>query len=256
MVVNDMKSQRIENIEQYLSQHKSAELNELCEIFDVSKNTIRRDIDILQQEGKIQKVYGGVLYIDHKNLIPFAQRELFLKDEKKKIAIKASELIKDNDILFVDSGSTTANIIPFIKDKQNITIITNSLTVLNEALLLNNCNVISTGGHLLKETCSFTGIEAMNLLTKLNAHKAFIAASGLSLDNGLTNSSTLEAEIKKIILNVSKEKILLLDHSKFDTSSLVTFANISDIDMIITDKLPQKPYIDRFKEDQVELIIC
>lgn len=251
-----MKVERINKIEEYLQQHKSAKLDELCEIFDVSKNTIRRDIDILQKEGKIQKVYGGVVYINRNNLIPFSQRELYLKDEKKKIAIKAAELIKDNDILLVDAGSTTANIIPFIKDKQNITIITNSLTVLNEALLLNNCKVISTGGDLLKETCSFTGFEAISLLAKLNAHKTFIAASGLSLDNGITNSSIIEAEIKKTMLNVSKEKILLIDHSKFDTSSLVTFANLSDIDTIITDQLPEQHYIDRFKKEHVELIVC
>lgn len=249
-----MKAQRLEELIIYIKQHKTVTLDELCVEFDVSKNTIRRDIDILQDQGKIQKVYGGVIYMDHKNLIPISQRSQVQNEEKKRIGMAAAALVKNGDIIFIDAGSTTPNIIPFLSEKKNLTIITNSLTVLNESLGLKDCRIISTGGDLLRDTNSFTGIEAIRFLENYNIHKAFIAASGVSIDSGLTNSSSVEAEIKKKIMNVSKDIYLLADNTKFGKSSLVTFAELNSVSSIVTDQTLPSDFTDFCISHSIEVI--
>lgn len=249
-----MKAQRIEDLLIYIKQNKTVELDHLCQVFDVSKNTIRRDIDLLHKEGKIEKVYGGVIYIDHTNLIPFTQRNQVLGVEKRRIGSAAANLVNDGDIIFIDAGSTAAHMLPFLSEKKNLTIITNSLTVLNEALPMVNTRVISTGGDLLRDTNSFTGIEAIRFLSNYNIHKAFVAASGVSVDNGLTNSSSIEAEIKKAVLNVSGEITLLSDHTKFGNTSLVTFAHLKDVSTIVTDTPLSQAFEDFCQKHQINII--
>ncbi len=248
-----MKTQRLEDVLIYIKQHKTVSLDTLCEVFDVSKNTIRRDVDALKKTGAIEKVYGGVTFVEQKNLIPIGQRNQVLNSEKRIIGKLAASEVEDHDIIFIDAGTTTSTMIPFLSERKHLTVITNSLTVMNDALGYPEIEVISTGGNLLRETNSFIGIEAIKVLENYNIHKAFIGASGISLTSGITNSSSIEAEIKKTIFKVSDQINLLVDHSKFDHSSLVTFAKIELIDRLVTDVKPNQTYIQYCQENNIEI---
>lgn len=249
-----MKIERIKNIEQYLIEHESASLDKLCKLFNVSKNTIRRDISELESRGVIKKVYGGVTLDYKEETVPFQQRQIQHTSEKAKIGSLASELINDGDIIFIDSGSTTIHLLPNIKNKENITIITNSLNVIVEAAPYSNLNVISTGGILQRKTNSFAGITTVNFLKDLNIDKAFMATTGLSIEKGVTNTNYLEAEIKKSVVRISDKIIVMADHTKIGSSAFMTYCNLHEIDCYITNKIPPSEYVDYLNRNNIQLL--
>jgi len=249
-----MKHERIKNIENYLIENESASLDKLCDIFNVSKNTIRRDIAELQKNGIIRKVYGGVTLNIKENTVPFQKRSSQHVHAKSKIGVLASNLVNDGDIIFVDSGSTTVHMIQNLSELENITIITNSLNVIVEASAYPNINVISTGGILQRKTNSFAGIATVNFLKSLNISKAFMATTGISIDKGVTNTTYLEAEIKKSVVAISAQVIVLADHTKFDHSAFMRYCSLGDIDFFVTDKEPSYTYKDFFERNSVTLL--
>ena len=251
-----MKLQRIQKIEEYVKKHGSASLDDLCERFDVSKNTIRRYINELEERRIVKKVYGGVILNNKEASIPLSQRQLTKQAEKAAIAEKASEFVDDGDIIVIDAGSTTVRVVGHLKNKRNITIITNSIPVINATLTYEQFHVIVTGGDLLRPTNSFVGQNAVSMLRKLNANTLFLAATGVSLSKGITNSSTIETEIKKAMIEVSEQVILLVDNTKFDTVSLITFSDLKDIDVLITDQAPPPNYLQYCASHNVEVIVA
>lgn len=245
---------RRSSIIEYLRLQRSATLEELCNRFSVSINTIRRDIDELEQDGFLRKVYGGVVLDEKKQVIPLNVRAKAFLEEKARIGQAASRLVKDNDVIIIDSGSTTYHIIKCLKDK-NVTVITNSVNVLDEAMPYSNIKLILAGGTLEREINSFIGKEVVDTLNKFNANISFIAATGISISKGITNSSIFEADIKRAIIDSSAKRVLLVDHTKFDLVSLVSFAGFEDIDIIITDKPVSEHYREYFEKNNIELIV-
>ena len=243
-----MKTHRIKNVEEYILKNESVSLDKLCDVFKVSKNTIRRDIKELLEKGKIKKIYGGVT-INQKKLVPFEERNIKNHAEKKATAEIAAAYINDGDIIFIDSGTTTMWLIDYLKNK-NITILTNNLSAIVSALPYPNLNIISLGGTLKRKTNSFVGNSTSLVLKDYNISKAFMAATGISIARGATNSSVEEYELKKLIVEKSDEIFLLVDSSKFDSISLMTYSPLENLDYIITNKTPPKKYTDFFKKNK------
>ncbi|MCH3965787.1 MAG: DeoR/GlpR family DNA-binding transcription regulator [Clostridium sp.] len=250
-----MKLKRIQKIEEYILDNNTVTLDKLADVFNVSKNTIRRDINELVEKGTIKKVYGGVS-VNSNPLVPFDKRQIKNIYSKSLIAEEAAKLIEDGDIIFVDSGTTTLNLADFLKDKKNITIITNNLNFINKCIKYNNLNIISTGGSLVRKTNSLVGTDTLNMIKKYNINKAFMASTGISLASGVTNGSPQECEIKKLVVSKSNLVYVLIDHSKFGISSLMTYCSMEDIDYLITDKKPPEEYIQFIKRNNVNLIIA
>ena len=251
---NVLKLQRIQQIEAYLRQHGSVRLDDLCQQFDVSKNTIRRDIEDLEARQIIKKVYGGVVLNDEAAPIPLSKRQLTMNAEKALIAAAAVNFVQDGDIIVLDAGSTTMRVMEALYGKRGVTVITNSVPVIAAASGQDHLHVIVTGGDVLRSTNSLVGQDAIAMLKKLNAHTAFIAATSVSLEKGVTNSSLIETDVKKAMMEISERRILLIDHTKFNTVSLVKFAEISDFHVIITDAAPPQDYANYCRERGVTLI--
>ena len=250
-----MKTHRIKNVEEYILKNESVSLDKLCDVFKVSKNTIRRDIKELLEKGKIKKIYGGVT-INQKKLVPFEERNIKNHAEKKAAAEIAAAYINDGDIIFIDSGTTTMWLIDYLKNKNNITILTNNLSAIVSALPYPNLNIISLGGTLKRKTNSFVGNSTSLVLKDYNISKAFMAATGISIARGATNSSVEEYELKKLIVEKSDEIFLLVDSSKFDIISLMTYSPLENLDYIITNKTPPKKYTDFFRKNKINLLIA
>lgn len=251
-----MRSQRIAGIEQYIYAHKTVTLDELCDVFQVSKNTIRRDIEEIIQNPDIVKTYGGVMINTQtkKLLVSFTERNISHQDAKRLIAARAASLVEDGDSIFIDSGTTTLYMLEHLKDKK-ITLLTNNVEVMLQAIPYENINLISLSGVLNRKTLSLTGNNAAKLLSTYNVKKAFLAATGITLENGATNSSPEETCIKEMAVKKSIRKYLLADSSKFGVVSLLTYADIDDFDGIITDRRPDETFCEYAKEHQVEIII-
>ena len=250
-----MRSQRIAEIEQYIYAHKTVTLDELCEVFQVSKNTIRRDIEEIIQNPDIVKTYCGVMINTQtkKLLVSFTERNINRQDAKRMIAAKAASFVEDGDSIFIDSGTTTLYMLEYLKNKK-ITLLTNNIEVMVQAIPYENINLISLSGTLNRKTLSLTGNNAARLLSTYNVKKAFLAATGITIENGATNSSPEETCIKEMAVKKSLEKYLLVDSSKFGVVSLLTYGNVEDFTGIITDGIPTDAFQEYAEEHQVKVI--
>ncbi|MBE5097825.1 DeoR/GlpR family DNA-binding transcription regulator [Priestia aryabhattai] len=251
-----IKDKRINKIEEYIIEHSSVSLEELMEVFQVSKNTVRRDIQELVDRGDFQKVYGGITVKQDKRtrLESFQTRQVRNQEEKKRIGRAASNYIQDGDIIFIDSGTTTIEIIEFLSNKQ-VTVVTNNIDFIVSALPYENLNIITIGGILERKTNSFGTMKYMDILNSYNINKAFMASTGVSISNGVTNASPLESELKTSIVKRCGEVFLLVDNTKFDKYGLMTYCKLNEIDYLVTNKKPSEVYYDFAKDNHIELII-
>ena len=160
-----MKVSRLNSIEQYVISRETVSIDELCEVFGVSKNTIRRDLNELEQRGHITKVYGGVTATVPSGAVPTPIRSGLNQIDKSLIGRLAAEEVADGDTVFIDSGTTTLCLLRFLVAKKRITIITHSLGALSEASKYDNLNIISLGGIYSPTTDSFVGLSAIEALS-------------------------------------------------------------------------------------------
>lgn len=240
---NKVKVNRLNSIEQYVISRKTVSIDELCEVFSVSKNTIRRDLNELEARGHIAKVYGGVTSISSNNAVPMPVRSGMNSKSKAIIGRLAASLVEDGDTIFIDSGSTTVCMMQYLAPKERITVITHSLGAMSEASKYDNINLISLGGIYNADTDSFVGLSTISALSSMRITKAFMGATGVSLTAGMTNTTFLEAEIKKTVLGYADAIYLMADASKLDRKAIVTFCNLKDLTAFITDKKPPQEYI-------------
>ena len=249
-----MRADRIRELESYVQKKQSATLVELCDVFNVSWNTVRRDIKTLLQTGRVTKVYGGILYNRDDQVVPVNDRNTFAVEEKQKIGRLAAAMVEDNETIYLDSGTTAAYLLPFLADKRNVTIVSNSFIIYNELQRYPELNLFSTGGLYNYKTKSFIGMSTINGLQDIRISKAFMSSTGISLDLGATNNSFHEAEIKKSVIKLAKKVILMADHSKIDTAAAICFCRLEDLYAYVTDQKPPDSYITFFQKNHVQLI--
>lgn len=248
-----MKVKRIEEMEQYIRLKKHVTLDELCDVFDVSKNTVRRDVNEIVKLDGYKKVYGGVEFV-RDFLLPFEERNQRAMDKKKIIASIAAEEISPGDIIFIDSGTTTQYIPDYLDSSIQLTVLTNSLNVINRFVSFNNVTIIVIGEIYKRKTNSFVGLDKTILLDKYNIHKAFMAATAASIGSGLTNSDNQEYDIKRTVVEKSTKVFALLDHEKFGKSALVTYAPLKILDTVITDESLQPDYARYLRDNRVTVL--
>lgn len=250
-----MKINRINKIQEMLQETNSASIDQLCDIFNVSKNTIRRDIAELQTRGIIKKVYGGItMNQSAASPEPFASREIKNSAQKKKIARLAAKTVRNGDVIYIGSGTTTMHMIPFLTEKINLTILTASMHVINAASNYSQINTIATGGSLYIPSKTFVGPSVIQCLGHYNISKIFLSSTGISIENGATNASPLECEVKRFLMKKTAAKYLLVDTSKIDKASLMTYCQLKDLNYVVMDTQPPKEYLTYFKENNVQLI--
>jgi len=230
-----MKSFRLRRMEQYILEKENVAMEELCKEFDMSMNTVRMDVAALVKKGSVKKVYGGVCSNRQNSLVPFEERKMRNSASKKAVCQAAAALVDEGDIIYVDSGTTTMYLADFLHRYKNITILTNNLNVIMRAVPYENIQVICLPGILERKTNSFVSAETGKILARYNIKKAFFSATGVSETGDVTNSSSLEYEIKREALKNSEHKYLLMDSSKYGKSALLTFAHLSDMELVITD---------------------
>lgn len=249
-----MKENRIQELKNYIMANERASLDDLCTLFNVSKNTMRRDINELEKQAIIKKVYGGIVLNDKKTTEPFESREEKNITSKQIIAKLASQFVQDGDIIYIDSGTTTMHMIPHLAEIRNLTIITNNLNVIMGSLPYPNLNVLCTGGVLFRTTNSFVDMDAVNSLKKFNISKAFMASTGISITKGITNSSSFEYDIKRYMVENCDTVIVLADDTKLGRVSLTTYCELKDIHVFITNELPGSEFVDFFESNNIRLI--
>ena len=255
-----MRLQRIDEIEAYVLEQKSASIDQLCEKFQVSKTTLRRDLDQLVQRGTIEKVYGGVTAVEQKdaalsNLISYSERNTTNMDLKDRIARLAATYVQDNDIIYIDTGTSTLGIIDYLTRVSNLTLITNSVLVASRALAHDNIKTIILPGVVNLRTASSTGSECLEYLRRYHIQKSFMACTGIT-ELGAANTSPEESAVKRLALEQSQTHYFLIDHTKFDKPALMVYSPINRMDCVFTDRLPSEKYLQLFAANQVQLAVA
>ena len=230
-------------------------VSELSILFDVSEETIRRDLEKLENEGYAIKSYGGAVLNENANLdLPFNIRKNKNVVGKQKIAELLSDIIHDGDYLFLDASSTAVAIAKAIKHKKDITIITNSLEIAIELLEVPDCKVISTGGEIVSTAFGLVGHVTDKTIRSYYVDKAIVSSKGFELDKGFTDSDERHANNKRSMLESAKMKILAIDSSKFDRVAFAKIGDLRDVTMIVTDEKPAEEWLKKMEEYQVECI--
>lgn len=227
----------------------------LSQEFDVTEETIRRDLEKLDKEGLVKKSYGGaVLVQNYSTDLPHSVRKKANVEAKQKIAEKISTLFNDGDCIMLDASSTALLLLNYIRNLKNITLITNSVEALIELSDKDDWNVFSTGGKLKKGSLSLVGPSAEKTIRSFHVDYAVCSSKGLDINRGITDSNEKDSEMKQAIFESAETKILCVDSSKFDKISLIKVGDISDVDIIATDTEPSAHWQEHLKRKDVELI--
>lgn len=183
---------------------------ELTEELKVSIETLRRDLNFLTKQGKIEKIYGGVKLVKSQFGESTIDERMFSQlKEKEMIAQKCSEYINDGDCIYIDSGSTTYQIANYIKQKKKLTVITSSIPVVNE-LINSDIELLIIGGKVRQNEQSIVAFDYLFNFSELNISKAFICASGITIEKGISDYNLDEANTRKKSLNYLKKSMLPL----------------------------------------------
>lgn len=247
--------ERQKKIIELLMIKKVLKMTELTEELKVSMDTLRRDINFLAKQGKIEKIYGGIKLIESKfGESSIDERMINHLKEKESIAQACSNFINDGDCIYIDSGSTTYQIVKYIKNKKMLTVITNSIPVVIE-LMNSDTELIIIGGKVRKNERSVVTYEYLFNFSQLNIQKAFICASGITVEKGISDYNVEEAITRKKMIELSNEVYVASDSTKFGRDVTVGIAPLNKIDCIITDQNLNIHFINQFKKTSTKLIL-
>lgn len=230
-------------------------VSDLSREFMVTEETIRRDLEKLDQDGLAKKTYGGAVKVENFNIdLPFHVRKQSNIDKKQKVATIIADMIHDGDYIMLDASSTALMVVKSILHKKKITIITNSIEVLIELCNKPDWTVISTGGTLKEGGLSLVGHQAEKMVSGFHVDLAVCSCKGIDMDMGLTDSNERDSEMKKAFFAAATKKVLAVDSTKFDKASFVKVCGAGDVDVIVTDSEPSDKWKERLAEQNTALI--
>jgi DeoR family fructose operon transcriptional repressor len=229
-------AQRRERIQEYLALHKIVRMDDLYKMLDASEATVRRDLEWLEREGVLERTHGGAILSQRMTLEPeYVQRASSNPEEKRLIGELAASLIEDGDIVFINSGSTTAQMIRHIRGDAGITVFTNNLIAVLESGDARFEQYL-IGGEFQPHSNSVAGRFAIDNLRQVYANKAILGVDGISLIHGCTVPSNAEAELVKLMIERTRGEIFIVaDHTKWGVVSNFQIATIDEVDKLITD---------------------
>jgi len=238
-----------------LEQDGSVLVAELAIKYGVAEETIRRDLEKLEQEGLAKRTYGGALLTDDSSAdASYKIRAKTNLKQKSIIADKVFNLIENGENIIMDASSTAVLIARKLKSKKKLTILTNSVEILLDFADNKNISVISTGGVLRESSLSLVGRDAERIIENYTADKAILSCKGLDFEKGATESNVAEAEIKKAMAANAKHIVLALDLSKFDKLSFARLIDLKSVHTVVTDEMPSKEWQEYFEANQISLL--
>ncbi len=256
MTLDSLSSiERQQIILQHLDRQQRISVSEICEMFTVSEATARRDLEVLAEQNHLQRVHGGAISLRQAPPeLPILQRKLDQAEEKKRIGQAAAHLIQDGETVFLGSGTTVLEVARVLRERKDITVITNSLPVLNQLSGIPEINIIAMGGLMRDSELSFIGHITEQALAEVRADKVFIGVHAINLENGLTNDYLPETMTDRAILKSGREVIVVADHTKINTVSLAFLAPINSIQKLVTDKDSSQEFLTALEELGVQVI--
>lgn len=223
-------------------------VSELAAHYNVTEETIRRDLDKLEKDGYATKTYGGAIWGNStKTDLSYTIRNKTNVDAKNTIGNIIAKLVEDGDHLMIDDSSTAIYAAKALKEKKNLTVITNSVELVVELSNVDSWTVMSTGGRLKSDSLCLVGNQSLEMLRSYHVDIALISCKGIDMEAGITDSSEYTAQIKQAMLRAAKKRILILDGTKFDKVSFVDICSLSDVDTVVTNMRPSDTWMEHFE---------
>lgn len=253
-IMGSKLNKRQEQIAQLLHQDGEVKIAEMRSRFQVSDMTLRRDLELLERQGAAYRTFGGAIAVPQRD-VDLIERAEHQTNEKMRIGRKAAELVQSNQAVFIDSGTTTLQLVKYWPDVRNTTVVTNALNIAME-LQRKSIPTLVIGGLLREATSSLVGPIAEETLGRMAFDRVFIGAAGFTVEHGFSNSNVFESEVKRTAISQAADITVLIDHSKFGLRSLASFADLTQVNRIITDRPPGSELAEACRQSGVELFIA
>ena len=248
-------AERQRKIVDLVNERLSIRVSELSKIFSVTEETIRRDLEKLEKENLLVRSHGGAVSVEKDQTeTSYLEREVTNAAEKKAIAVEAVRLIEPGDQLILDASTTAWYMAKELPD-MDIIVLTNSIKVVIELSKKEHIKVISTGGLLSANSLSYVGPLAERSLSMYHVNKAFLSCKGVHLENGLSDSNESHALLKRKMMDIADETILMVDSSKFGARAFSQIAPLSRVNSIITDSNIDELTKNQLKEKDIKVAV-
>ena len=254
------RHKRLQTILQELEKRNSLEVMQVVEMFSISPATVRRDFNFLVDNYEVEKTWGGISSApDSSNMstsLSWQQRRSKNYEAKKMIAKKAASLVKDGEIVFIDGGTTTVEMLPFLAHKR-LRIITNSILIAEQVDTLKTSfisEVFLTGGLLYPKLGLVVGPQAVDCISGFNADWAFLSAAGVT-EQGATNTNVLVVQTERAMIEQSRITAVLADSSKFGKKDLVKLCDFKEVDYLITEDTRNKQHLQLLQDKKIDVLI-
>ncbi|MCL4177499.1 MAG: DeoR/GlpR family DNA-binding transcription regulator [Verrucomicrobia bacterium] len=242
-------------IAEYLQKVEFASLDELSELVDASTSTVRRDLTLLETKGTLRRTHGGARLLNPPSEeFTFTARDTHQLAEKEAIGRACADLIKPNQSLILDAGTTVYHVARYLEPKLP-QIVTNSLPVANLFASANRLEVVLSGGVIYPRLGVLVGPLAVETFSKIHADVAIMSAGGITLE-GLTNSHGLLIEIQRTMMAGAQRIIVCLDHTKFGRRSVTPLSTLEPIDAVVTDSAAPADLVEAIRAAGVEVIVA
>jgi DeoR family transcriptional regulator, fructose operon transcriptional repressor len=231
-------------------------IGELSQMLDVSDETVRRDLAVLQEQGLLTRTRGGALAESVRLETSFQRRMRDNGVEKREIAQIAAGYVEDGSTIIIDSGSTMAHLVSQLRNKRDLVVITNGINHVEDLLSNPSLTVVVTGGTVRRVTMGAAGPLAVESLSSLHADHTFLAAHGFSAEAGMMYPSFDEVEVKRAMIRAGAQVTLLADGTKCGRASMVKVAPLSELTRIITSPPMSEAEQTKIRDLGVELIVA
>ena len=248
-------AKRIDEIRQKVETEGEVFVSDLSRIYNVTEETIRRDLEQLKNDGIITRTFGGAVLntTSQNDRVHFFKRKAINLESKKKIAKLLVDKFIGVNTMMIDNSTTVLEAVKLFKDNENLTAITFSAQIFQE---LDTCKMklVSTGGLYDEKTRSFYGKPAKEAMKKYNVDLVLLGCKGLDMERGITDSSEGEADLKSEMASRAECVVLLADHSKFNHTAFVNFLDWDRIDYLITDEKPSHEWLEFCEQMKIKLM--
>ena len=256
-----MIQMRHQQILEILSQQQTATVADLSTQLAVSAVTIRADLNQLAADGQVIRTHGGARLAKERKRQEqsFATRQQLNAEAKRQIGRLAASLVVPNESILLDASTTAVAVGQALKEMpqlDNITVVTTGVWTSLELLGVSHINVVLTGGQVRNTSGSITGVITHEILERFNFSKAFLGAWGIDIEEGLTESPLMEVELKRVIIQNSREVIAVVDGTKFGRLGLAAYAAPQQINCIITDETAPADMLTAFQAKGIEVCVA
>jgi DeoR family transcriptional regulator of aga operon len=248
-------TERQNQIVELLLRKERLTVADICKTFSISEATARRDLDALDEQGLLQRVHGGAIPVRRATPeAPILERRQEQAEAKKRIGRGAAELVKDGETIFLGSGTTVLEVAKNLHERKDLTVITNSLPVVNMLVGLPNISMVVPGGLLRDSELSFIGHITEKALAEVRADTVIIGIRGLSLEAGMTNDYLPETLTDRAILSIGGKVVIVADHTKCGVISTAFVAPLTSLNTLVTDDKTDPDFITALEQQGIRII--